>query len=1138
MKDFPDQSTLLEMEMEVMKMIATDQPLVAVLDQVSQNFEKNIEGAYCSILLMDKAGKHVLHGSAPSLPKAYSNAIHGLAIGEARGSCGSAAYKKERIIVSDIANDPLWVEFKDLALTHGLKACWSTPILRNNGEVLGTFAIYYKSIHSPDPIDLELIDRSVNQVKIAIEQHYSALDLAESEEKYRTLAEGVPDSISRYDNQIRLTYVNPTVLRLLGVKAEDIIGKTHSEMGLEAKQVKFRDESIKSVFETGKPLHTQFEWRGKGGKEETLHFDWRLSPEFDPRGNVISVLGVGRDITELKNAESEIAKREKFLAVITDNFPNSFVTVVDKDLRVVFTGGDEFTKANLDSELFIGKLVADLFMEYGKETTDLIVDAYLKTLRGEPQEFELNLSDRHLLYKTVPLITSSSEINSLLVVVEDITIKRKAETALINSELLFTKLTTNAPVGIFQTDMSGGVNYVNEELTKYSGLSYEETMGDGWAQAVHPTDQGRVLIEWQQAVSNKREFKSEFRFITPQGKVTWLDARAVILFDQNDEPYGYIGMALDVSDQKSISGLLEENEKRYRTTLERITDGFVALDNNWCYTYMNRKASEIFECDPHAIVGKHIWTEFPEGIGQPFHIAYEKAMETQKYVYLEEYYPPYDMWFENHIYPSSGGLSIYFKDVTQRKRDELKVIQAMEGLELAEEQAMLGSWEFNFSLQKRLWSKQMFRLFGFNPQLVAPSYEDLMERIHPEDRNTFEENLKVILDGGDPEFFLMRTNPAVLSLRYLLCHWSVEYDEKGNPAKSRGTVQDITDRIISEQKTRESEEKYRTLVDQASDGIFIINPSLRFVQVNKMACSMLGYAKEELFKLSPADIIIFNEKDPPFRFSEVKEDTSLLQERTLKRNDGTSFPVEVNATRLKNGNTLSIVRDITERKNAERALAESENRLRTILDNEPECVKILNKRGELVDMNPAGLAMIGAENLGVVRGKSMVHLINAPYKEAFIKLTQNVFKGISGKLEFEITGLKGRQLWLETHSVPFRDSDGKIVSLLGVTRDITERKNAETKIDQYTKQLKELTVHLQHVREEERAALSRELHDELGQQLTAIKMDLSWLNKRVGSDELTSKLQETMHLTLDAVSTVRRINSELRPSLLDDLGLF
>ena len=104
--------------------------------------------------------------------------------------------------------------------------------------------------------------------------------------------------------------------------------------------------------------------------------------------------------------------------------------------------------------------------------------------------------------------------------------------------------------------------------------------------------------------------------------------------------------------------------------MERVSDAFVAIDKDWCYTYLNKKAEKIMGRKPGKLIGKHIWTEFPEGIDQPFYKAYYRAMKEQQYIHLEEYYSPFGVWLENHIYPSPEGLSIFFRDITDRKQAE------------------------------------------------------------------------------------------------------------------------------------------------------------------------------------------------------------------------------------------------------------------------------------------------------------------------------------------------------------------------------------------------------------------------------------------------------------------------------------
>ncbi len=161
---------LLGGEKRLLEMIARGNSRALVLDALCHLVEELNSGSLSSILLLDPKTNRLRHGAAPSLPIPYTEAIDGLVIGPCMGSCGTAAYRAEPVIVSDIASDPLWANFRDLAGGHGLRACWSTPILSSTGKVLGTFAIYYREPRSPTAHEHDLIEQITHLASIAVER--------------------------------------------------------------------------------------------------------------------------------------------------------------------------------------------------------------------------------------------------------------------------------------------------------------------------------------------------------------------------------------------------------------------------------------------------------------------------------------------------------------------------------------------------------------------------------------------------------------------------------------------------------------------------------------------------------------------------------------------------------------------------------------------------------------------------------------------------------------------------------------------------------------------------------------------------------------------------------------------------------
>ena len=155
---------------QVLEMIATGTPLPEVLDSLVRSIEDIYAGVKCSVMLLDKNGINLRHGAAPSLPDSYNQTVDGVEIGPQIGSCGAAAYRGEPVIAADIATDPLWAQFRNLALEYELRACWSIPILSGSNKVLGTFAIYNSKPCTPTKSDIQLIETATQLARIAIER--------------------------------------------------------------------------------------------------------------------------------------------------------------------------------------------------------------------------------------------------------------------------------------------------------------------------------------------------------------------------------------------------------------------------------------------------------------------------------------------------------------------------------------------------------------------------------------------------------------------------------------------------------------------------------------------------------------------------------------------------------------------------------------------------------------------------------------------------------------------------------------------------------------------------------------------------------------------------------------------------------
>lgn len=454
--------------------------------------------------------------------------------------------------------------------------------------------------------------------------------------------------------------------------------------------------------------------------------------------------------------------------------------------------------------------------------------------------------------------------------------------------------------------------------------------------------------------------------------------------------------------------------------LERISDSFVALDRDWRYTYVNKKAAETFDRRPEDLIGRHIWTEFPEGVGQPFYHAYHRAMAEQVPIHLEEYYSPLDRWFENHIYPSPDGLSIFFQDTTERRKAEDDLRVSREQLSLALDAARMGTFEWDLTTQHVAWSHGQQILSGVPLATFAGTYEAVLERIHPEDRREVDADVARCLAERAPFAHEFRVVWPDGTERWIGAHGEFSFDEHDQPLRMRGIAMDVTRRRRAESIIRRSQHELAEAQALARLGSWELELAT-------------GHAtwSQEMFRLTGRDPAL----GPP-----------------------------------------SI--------------------------------------DEFMDW---------------------VHPDDRHRLYAMSERTQH-----SGeRLEFEMRSNPARGPVKHLQVIMTADLAASSPRLTGTTQDVTERFAAQEELERSRGELRSLAGSLITAREEERARMAREIHDECGQMLTGLKMDTAWLGRHLTSTDATfrGKIAAMSQLVDGAVQTVRQIATQLRPGILDDLGL-
>ena len=306
---------LLAGERQILEMVATGQPLQATLDALTTFIEQLQPGTYCSVLVLDDDRKRLFHRSAPSLPDEYLQAIDGLVIGRQAGSCGTAAYRGKTVVVENIAVDPLWANYRDLARRFALHSCWSVPIFDSTGQVLGTFALYDRQPHQPSEEELQLIETAANVAGIALEVRRSEETRRADEEKYRTLFEKSRDAICVTTPEGRFIDLNQATLELFGYTRQEMLDEVNATQLYV--HPGYREQFKQQIELEGSIRDFEVKLLKKDGTEMDCLITATILRSMD--GGIRGYQNIIRDITKQKQGEWALRKSmARYRAIVED----------------------------------------------------------------------------------------------------------------------------------------------------------------------------------------------------------------------------------------------------------------------------------------------------------------------------------------------------------------------------------------------------------------------------------------------------------------------------------------------------------------------------------------------------------------------------------------------------------------------------------------------------------------------------------------------------------------------------------------------------------------------------------------------------------------------------------------------------
>lgn len=562
-------------------------------------------GMICSILQV--TNNRVYDLASPSLPHEYLELISGLEIGENEGSCGTAAFTKETVIVNDIDTDFRWNKYRDIANQFKLKACWSTPIIDSSGNVIATFANYYRECKTPNAKEEITIKRAGQLIQIILEGFLKGKLIKESEKRFKSLVHNMEVGVLLQDSEAEILLCNPKALELLGLTEDQLLGKTSFDSDWNVIHEDGSDffgdtHPVPQAIATKQAVHDVIMGVYRPRSKDRVWLMVDAEPELSEVGNVINVVCTFIDITKRKLAEEEI-KNSKITYRGILNSITELIYIQDENGCFIDVNEAVVSKYGYPKEFFIGK-TPEFLSAPGKNNFDNIFEAIERTWQGSNQKLEFwgLTKDGRVFPKAINLsLGTYFGKQAIIAVGRDISERKVNEYNLLNSNSILNATIESTENGILVVDSIGKI------------IKHNSKFGELWCipNNIHPSTDFIQLLEFMlnQLLYTKVFWdKMNYLFANPLAEsidqLLFKDGRIFegiskpMLID--GEPKGRVFSFADITYRKQAEEELQNSEKKYRQLIESTNEGILVAQgaylkfvNNVVIKIMGRTENEL-----------------------------------------------------------------------------------------------------------------------------------------------------------------------------------------------------------------------------------------------------------------------------------------------------------------------------------------------------------------------------------------------------------------------------------------------------------------------------------------------------------------------------------------------------------------